>query len=95
MAPDPRTYRLVQDTNEGHQVLSETSDRSEMLNYLKEFVAQRAVVRQRALVSNGGPRSSGRTRHSTAALILAWLAGFSLGVLALLALGIVLLETPF
>ncbi len=97
MAPDPRTYRLVQDTNEGHQVLAETAERTEMVNHLKAFIAQRTVVRQRALLTGEQQNKvqRGYGRHSTAALILAWLAGFSLGVLALLAVGIMMSRTPF
>jgi hypothetical protein len=96
MAPDPRTYRLVQDTSEGHQVLAETTELAEMVNHLKMFIAQRTVARQRALLTGEQQTAAltGKGRHSTAALILAWLAGFSLGVLALLAVGIMMTKTP-
>lgn len=88
MEPNPRTYRLVQDTREGHQTIAETTDRGKMLQSLRDFIAHRTIVRQRALASTAPSQSAAPPSHSTAALILSWLAGFSLGVLCLLVLAV-------
>lgn len=95
MSPDPRTYQLVQDTTQGREVLAQTTDRAEMVGQVTEFIAHRLVARQKALPPPADRPYSRTQGHSTAALILAWLAGFSLGVLALLAVGIMLAKTPF
>ena len=84
MQPDPRTYRLVQDTRDGHHTLAETADRDQMVRNLRDFIAHRTITRQRELSAAPHPTNPPPAGHSTAALILAWLAGFSLGVLGLL-----------
>ena len=88
MAPDPRTFRLVQDTRDGAEALFETRKRPEMLAKLTEFAAHRTVERQRALPTRrrAGARPAGQ--YSTAALLLAWLTGFSFGALALIVAGV-------
>lgn len=83
MAPDPRTFRLVQDTREGPQTVLETTDRAEMMSALTEFIAHRAVERQRALPGGPAPQPSLTGRYSLAALILAWTTGVSFGALGL------------
>ena len=47
MAPDPRTYRLVQDGQSGRQTLLETADRQEMIDKVKQHIAHRLVARER------------------------------------------------
>ena len=47
MAPDPRTYRLVQDGQSGRQTLLETADRQEMIDRVKQHIAHRLVARER------------------------------------------------
>ncbi len=95
MAPDPRTYRLVEDTKSGSDILAETSDRDEFVRSLTDFIAHRIVLREKAMSDGAGrhapPDDSG---YSTAALILAWLAGFTLGALALLVVGVVMAGPP-
>ena len=84
MAPDPRTFRLMQDTRRRPEILFETKDRVQMLAKLTEFAAHRTVERQRALPVR---LTSAKTRvdgYSMATLLLAWLTGFSFGALALL-----------
>ncbi len=93
MQPDPRTYCLVQDSNEGHHVLLETGSRPEMCRKVTELIAHRAVVRQRAIAGQP-PMSHQAGRYGSAALWLAWLSGFSLGALALFVVGIVLSRLP-
>ena len=83
MAPDPRTYRLVQDTREGPKTLFETKIRAEMHAKVVEFIAHRTVIRQREMPQTVENAQPSQGRYSTAALILAWLTGFSFGVLVL------------
>lgn len=94
MAPDPRTYRLVQDTRDGANVLFETKQREEMRKKATEFIAHRSIARQRELPArlHHAPLATGR--YSRAALILAWLTGFSFGVLALFVLGALFYPLP-
>lgn len=87
MAPDPRTYRFQQDVPSGHEILLETTDRQAVVEAVTAYVAHRLIERQRAL---GAPATAGdrlRQTSSTGALVLAWLCGFALGVLALLIAG--------
>jgi hypothetical protein len=89
MAPDPRTYRLMQDGPGGRQILLETADRTEMIECVKQHVAHRLIAREREKtgVAAQPPRLIG---YSTGALILAWLSGFSIGVLALFIAGVLI-----
>jgi hypothetical protein len=89
MAPDPRTYRLVQDGHGGRQTLLETANREEMIERVEQHIAHRLITRERekGAVAAPQPRLVG---HSTGALILAWLSGFSIGVLALFVAGILI-----
>lgn len=87
MAPDPRTYRLVQDTPGGRQTLLETGDRKEMVEKVQQHVAHRMVAREREKVGVVAPKPT-IIGHSTAALIFAWLSGFSIGVIALFVAGV-------
>ncbi|MGE4250069.1 MAG: hypothetical protein AB7F09_11790 [Parvibaculaceae bacterium] len=89
MAPDPRTYRLVQDSPSGRQTLLETADRQEMIERITQHIAHRLIAREREKtgVAAARPKLVG---HSTGALILAWLSGFSIGVLALFVAGILI-----
>jgi hypothetical protein len=89
MAPDPRTYRLVQDSPGGRQTLFETGDRGEMVEKVKQHVAHRLVVRERERVGVAAPKPT-RIGHSTTALVLAWLSGFLIGVLTLFIVGILI-----
>jgi hypothetical protein len=89
MAPDPRTYRLMQDGPGGRQTLLETTNRGDMIESVKQHIAHRLIAREREKtgVAAKPPKVLG---HSTAALILAWLSGFSLGVLALFIAGVLI-----
>ncbi len=79
MEPDPHTYRLVQD----RETLFETTDRAAMVETLKRHAAHRIIARERQL--SGLSRIPQDLRgYSSAAIIFAWLSGFSLGALALL-----------
>lgn len=89
MAPDPRTYRLIQDGPGGRQTLLETQNRPEMIERIKQHVAHRLIAREREKtgVAAQSPKLIG---YSTGALILAWLSGFSIGVMALFIAGILI-----
>lgn len=93
MAPDPRTYRLVQDSPAGRQTLLETTNRSEMVERITQHIAHRMIAREREMTRESTPTASSRPTvlgHSTTALILAWLSGFSIGALALFIVGILI-----
>jgi hypothetical protein len=89
MAPDPRTYRLVQDGPGGRETLLETGDRGEMVERVKQHIAHRLIALERDKIGLAAPKST-HIGHSTAALVLAWLSGFSIGVLALFVAGILI-----
>ena len=83
MEPDPRTYRLIEDRAGGRELQFETAVKAEMVEQVKRAMAHRLIARQRQwAVPEAGP--SNGFRYSTASLMLAWLAGFALGALALL-----------
>lgn len=83
MEPDFRTYRLLQDNQGGREVLLETSDRAEMVNYLKTYLAHRMIARERN-IARALPLAQSVRGFSMGALLYAWLTGFMLGVLVLL-----------
>jgi hypothetical protein len=89
MAPDPLTYSLIQDSPGGRQTLLETGDRKEMIEKVKQYVAHRMVTREREKLGVAAPKPTS-IGHSTAALVLAGLSGFSIGVLALFIAGILI-----
>lgn len=89
MAPDPRTYRLVQDGPGGRQTLLETADRVEMIERIKQHIAHRLITREREKISAAPPKTM-QAGYSTGALVLVWLSGFSIGVLGLFAAGILI-----
>jgi hypothetical protein len=89
MAPDPRTYRLVQDETAGRQILLETADRVEVADRIKQQIAHRLIARERekSRMAASKPVSTG---YSTSALILVWLSGFTIGILTLFVVGILI-----
>jgi len=52
MARDKRTYRLVQETRYGRQVVLETAGLDEMANRVTDYVARRMLERERALAGD-------------------------------------------
>jgi hypothetical protein len=91
MAPDPRTYCLIQDRSTGQESLFSSRERPEMAKYIGERIAHRLVERERMLQPGNNPQLI--VGHSSAALLLAWLSGFCLGAVLLLIL-LVLLAKP-
>ena len=88
MAPNPRTYRLVQDSQAGRETLFETQDRGEMVACIRQHMAHRLINRARHMAR--APAGTLRSGYSAGALVLSWLSGFTLGVLALFVMGILL-----
>jgi hypothetical protein len=88
MAPNPRTYRLIEDTDRGREILLETTDRAQMLERIREHMAHRTVARAR-LMARPAP-SALRGGYSTGALVFAWLSGFLAGALVLFVTGVLL-----
>jgi len=92
---DGRTYRLLQNASGGRATLFETADRGEMAEKITDYVAHRAIEREReaagALARVLGQPQGG---YSAAALILAWTCGFAVGALTLLVAGLAVLGLP-
>jgi hypothetical protein len=89
MDPNPRTYRLYQDTQAGREVLFETENRSEMVEKIKLYMAHRLVARERQMASQAF-LARPPEGFSTAALILGWLSGVVVGALGAIALAALL-----
>jgi hypothetical protein len=90
MAPDPRTYRLVEDSQDGRDTLFETQDRAAMVEHIRHHMAHRLIARARRLVKVPAAVPPRRQGYSTGALILSWLSGFTVGILALFLVGILI-----
>ena len=88
MEPDPRTYRLVQGRHNGREILFESGDRVQAAEQVRHHMAHRIVARERLAAASPAPKMP--ESYSLASVILAWIAGFALGVLALLAAAILL-----
>lgn len=93
MEPDPRTYRLVQDTRDGRLVLFESSDRAETVERLVQYMAHRMVERERARATAAPP---GRVvmGYGGLSVLFAGICGFALGAIGLLALGVLMGVPP-
>ena len=89
MQPDPRTYRFVQDTQNGREILLETTDRTAMVERIKTHIAHRIVARERQIATSS-PANSHYYGYSMRALLLAWASGFSIGILSLFVAGVLL-----
>jgi hypothetical protein len=89
MAPDPRTYRLIEDSHGGRETLFETQDRSAMVEHIRQHMAHRLIVRARRMAVPAGEAQK-QHGYSTGALILSWLSGFTVGMLALFIAGIMI-----
>ena len=89
MGPDQQHWRMMQDTPEGREVIFETDQIDAMVDFLRKFIALRAVQRERLLRA---PEGSARPLLKTVSaglqqslLWMAWLAGVATGAFALLA----------
>ncbi|MFO1121274.1 MAG: hypothetical protein U1F47_02965 [Hyphomicrobiales bacterium] len=93
MEPEPRVYRLMEDRQSGREILFESEDRAHMAERVREIMAHRLVSRERQVASATSISMS--PGFSTSSMILAWLAGFALGALALLAVAMSLGKIEF
>jgi hypothetical protein len=85
MTPDPRSYCFELDGEGGRSLVLQTRNREEMVAAILDYASRRQVVKQRVIggfPANENPSIRG---YSTAALMLAWLSGFALGIFGLLA----------
>ena len=87
MEPDHRTYRLIEDRQAGRETLVESEDRGVLTERIRQLMAHRLVARQR-LAAPSPPVPPVTRGYSLSAVILAWLSGFALGALGLLAAAI-------
>ena len=97
MARDKRTYRFLQDTRFGRQILAETAEIDTLVAAVTTYVARRLVERERALDEDpefitriGKPEAARAVRRRRGRRWGTFVLGFVLGVLALL-LGTLLL----
>jgi hypothetical protein len=94
MEPDPQTYRFQRDTAGGREILLESRNRRELIERIIAYVAHRLVERERQFASDERGRARAPGGYGGTALLLAWLSGFSVGILALFALGVWLAKSP-
>ena len=89
LSPDQQHWRLMQDTAEGREVIFETDNLDEMVDFLRKFIAHRVVQRERLLHSDelsARPLAKTVSAGTQQALLwMAWLAGLATGAFALLA----------
>jgi hypothetical protein len=99
MGRDKRVYRFLHDTRIGRRVLAESTEIDEIVQAVTAYVARRIVERQRALdedpefiqrVSQSVAERERRRRRWRA--VGAFVVGFLLGLVALLAAGVLLLS---
>ena len=93
MEPDHRTYRIMEDRQNGREILFEGDDRAQAGEALRRHMAHRIIARQRQVAVRTAPAMP--ASYSTGSVILAWLSGFSLGALALLGVAIYLEKLKF
>ncbi len=84
MEPDPRTYRLMRQEQVGHETILETRDLSEMVAKVREYASHALIEAQR-----GEQSSEKNGLRITSPMVMAWLTGFTLGVLVVLIAGII------
>jgi len=90
MEPDPRSFRLVRQDQSGHVIIAETRELRDITNRIRTYAAHRLVEIER----QAGKGSNGNSK-SVAQFIMVWLTGFTFGVLALLAAGVLLGKVNF
>lgn len=90
MGRDNRTYRFMQDSRYGRQVLAETTDVAEVIESVSKYIARRIVERERALAADehvardGLEREARLRRRSRWRALRAFLYGLVLGVAAVI-----------
>ncbi len=84
MEPDPKHYRLVQEQSSGRNILFETDKLGEMQAYLMRFLAHRLVEQERQKAGYSQAAKPANGRYNSLDLILVWLAGLGVGILAVI-----------
>ena len=88
MEPDPKSYRLLQATENGRETLFETRDPEQMQRFLLRHIAHRAVAQERAVAGKRQADATQPRGYSVGELIYVWLTGALFGVLGLTAYGV-------
>jgi hypothetical protein len=92
---DGRSFRFLQNSGGRRTTLFETADRAEMCDAITGYIAHRVIDREReatlALARTLGRPEGG---YTGAALLLAWICGFAVGVLALFIIGVIIAGAP-
>lgn len=83
MEPDPRTYRLVQESRNARETICETDNRDEIIQAIVNHMAHRLVARSRETASVA-PALEVRRESNSLVVALAWFSGFLVGALGLL-----------
>jgi hypothetical protein len=88
MGRDKRTYRFMQDSRYGRQVLAESSEIHEVVEAVTRYVARRIIERERALAADDRTllqdtvRDAHARRRARWRAFRAFLSGFLLGIAA-------------
>ena len=88
MEPDPKSYRLLQATENGRETLFETHDPEQMQRFLLRHIAHRAIAQERAVAGKRQADATQPRGYSVGELIYVWLTGALFGVLGLTAYGV-------
>jgi len=89
IADDGRTYRLMRTSEAGRRTLFESPDRDEMAARITDYIAHRIVDRDREAERAFVAAHSAGGSYTGTALLLAWICGFSVGILALFVIGVI------
>ena len=89
MEPDPKSYRLLQATENGRETLFETRDSEQMKRFLVRHIAHRAVAQERAVAGKPQADATRQRGYSVGELIYVWVTGVLFGVLGLAAYALV------
>ena len=89
MEPDPKSYRLLQATENGRETLFETRDPEQMKRFLVRHIAHRAVAHERAVAGKPQADATRQRGYSVGELIYVWVTGVLFGVLGLTAYALV------
>jgi CHASE1-domain containing sensor protein len=90
MGHDRRTYRFVQDTQNGPVVLTESTSSEEIARSVTKYVARRMVERERALAAHDrSARWYGRRHWTSWRSLGMFLFGLVLGIAVVLAVALI------
>jgi hypothetical protein len=95
MEPDPRTYRLVQDNQRTYETIFETTQMTEMVDYVVRFMAHRVIAQQKAEIATSKATSATQKTYSLIDMIYVWATGCVFGIMILLTLAMYLGKLQF